>query len=418
MIRLSNYGKILFSTVLITLSASSIAYAGVISSVLIRVDNRANPGEELPDVTISTTDDADADEGEVVVAAGYEHYSIYEWEWSTSTTREMTIGYEPILIVHLEPAESDRYFSGSYKSSNVSIRGGEYVSAYRRSDDHLEVKLRLDPIEGTFYPPEYVEWGNHLGRAEWEAPDENGSGKYEVSLRRGGSTVYTTTTTSTHYDLHPYMTRTGDYTFRVRTIGESSAEIEYGTKSEWIESSETYVSEEETGSGHPSSSESTVFPGNSGPSGVGNVAVGWQLYNGYWYYIYPNGTSYSNGWLDVAGKWYYFNSEGKMQTGWQLINNNMYYLNTSGDMYLGWIYIGNRWYYLNPNQGENFGVLLKNTALTIGDKWYYLSADGTMVEGWYEVNGNWHYFYPGDGHMAVNTTINGFVVDGSGVWRR
>ena len=41
-----------------------------------------------------------------------------------------------------------------------------------------------------------------------------------------------------------------------------------------------------------------------------------------------------------------------------------------------------------------------------------------MLEGWRQVDGSWYYFYPGEGSKAVNTTIDGFPVDGNGVWHK
>ena len=41
-----------------------------------------------------------------------------------------------------------------------------------------------------------------------------------------------------------------------------------------------------------------------------------------------------------------------------------------------------------------------------------------MYEGWKEIGHDWYYFYPGNGELAVNTTIDGFYVNGSGIWRK
>ena len=47
--------------------------------------------------------------------------------------------------------------------------------------------------------------------------------------------------------------------------------------------------------------------------------------------------------------------------------------------------------------------------------WYYMNTSGAMVTGWYWIEGTCYYFYS-DGHMAVNTWINGSYVDASGAW--
>ena len=54
----------------------------------------------------------------------------------------------------------------------------------------------------------------------------------------------------------------------------------------------------------------------------------------------------------------------------------------------------------------------------LNGKKYYLGDSGVMYEGWKEIGHDWYYFYPGNGELAVNTTIDGFYVDGSGIWRK
>ena len=41
-------------------------------------------------------------------------------------------------------------------------------------------------------------------------------------------------------------------------------------------------------------------------------------------------------WLQSADTWYYFNTEGVMQTGWQMIGDVWYYFTDSGAMQIGW----------------------------------------------------------------------------------
>ncbi|MDU7077729.1 MAG: hypothetical protein E6348_12835 [Clostridium celatum] len=38
------------------------------------------------------------------------------------------------------------------------------------------------------------------------------------------------------------------------------------------------------------------------------------------------------GWLNENGKWYYFNSDCKMQTGWIKVDGKKYYLYSDGSM--------------------------------------------------------------------------------------
>lgn len=405
------YSSILAAAFMTAMTISSLA--GTISSVTIRVSSGIEPGEKLPEITISDSDTT-ASEGDVVVSTSSDRYHITEAKWSTSTSRTMEVGDTPELRVWVSPTNStssdDNYFKGTYRSSNVTIKGGTFVSA-SKSGDELVVKLKLKAVKGTFSAPEEAYWkDNARGTARWTKPDGGGTGRYEVVLRKGSSKVHTIETTSTSYNFYPYMTSAGTYTFRVRTIAKTNKEEDYGKNSEWVESDELYIAREDVSDG-----SGRTDNGNNNPNG--NTRVGWQYINGYWYYYYPDGNYHKNGWLYVGDKWYLFQSDGKMLRGWQNVGGNTFYLNDSGDMLTGWIKSGNRWYFLNTTPDSYMGVMLKNTWVVLGDKAYYMTGDGSMAEGWYQVEGNWYYFYPGQGHRAVNTYIDTFYVDANGVWQ-
>jgi len=382
----------------------------VISSVKITVRSELEPGETLPDIGIGGT----AGSGDVTVTCSSDKYVISEAEWVTSTSRVMNAGDTPEMKVWLT-AQGDYYFKGTYRSSNVTVSRGDFVSAKREDSDTLIVRLRVRGIEGNFNPPEDPHWkDNAKGTARWDDPEEGDTGRYEVVLKRGSSTVHTVETTGNSYNFYPYMTKKGTYSFRVRTIAKTSKEEKYGKNSEWVESDEIYIAEEDVSDGRGQNSGNGVA---SAP-GMGNTQVGWQLVNGTWYYRYPDGTCHKNAWLLVNDKWYLFDDSGRMLKGWQNRGNSTYYLADSGEMVTGWIQANNRWYYLNPTRDQFEGAMLANRWVTLDGKTYYLSGDGAMAEGWYQVDGNWYYFYPGSGHKAVNTVIDTFYVDQDGIWRR
>ena len=68
-----------------------------------------------------------------------------------------------------------------------------------------------------------------------------------------------------------------------------------------------------------------------------------------------------------------------------------------------------KWYFLQPSGAMATGWIQDN------GKWYFLDSSGAMKTGWYEVNGKWYYSY-GSGELAVNTTIDGYTVNGNGEW--
>ena len=71
----------------------------------------------------------------------------------------MTIGYEPKMKVELHATDSDEYaFKGGYQSSNVTVKGGTYVSASRSGSDTLYVTFKFKPIKGTYSSPDDAYW--------------------------------------------------------------------------------------------------------------------------------------------------------------------------------------------------------------------------------------------------------------------
>ena len=380
----------------------------VISSVTIRVSSKWEPGGTLPDIGV---DSGSAESGGISISASGDKYTIDRVEWVTSTSRDMKVGDQPEMKVWLS-AGSNYYFKGTYRSSNVTIKSGSFVSAKREDSDTLVVRLRVNAIKGDFSAPEDAYWkDNTKGTARWERPDEGDTGKYEVVLRRGNSRIHAVETTGLSYDFYPYMTTAGTYSFRVRTIAKTSKDESYGKNSDWVESDELYIAKEDVSDGAGRTDQVSSSP-------TGNTRTGWQEQNNYWYYYYPDGSYQKDSWLKVDNKWYLFQSDGKMLKGWQKKGNNTYFLSESGAMQVGWIQSGGHWYYMNPTPDSFEGVMFRNNWANVSGKLYYFNNEGIMMEGWNQIDGNWYYFYPGEGSRAANTWIDGFYVDQDGVWKR
>lgn len=404
--------RALIALLLCIICASPVFASGhVISSVTIRVSSDLEPGETLPGIDFGT-DDKTASSGGITVSMSGTKYYIYDAEWVTSESRTMEVGDKPVMKVYLSPYDTDDYyFKGSYRSSNVTIRNGTFVSASKKGDD-LVVKIRVDAIEGEFDPPEEAYWkDNTRGTAKWEEPDENDSGRYEVVLKRGSSKITTIETTAKTYNFYPYMTTAGTYTFRVRTIAKSSSDEEYGKSSEWTESDELYIAEEDVSDGTGISSGTALEVASTS-------LVGWIYDNGSWFYRYPDGTYLTDGWLQLDDKWYLFGVDGRMLTGWQQRNNQYYYFGSDGVMVTGWLTVDGNMYYLNPTKDSFEGCMFSNCLYTIDGNEYYFLADGSRASGWQEVNGNWCYFYPDTGIQAKDVTINTFYINEDGYWKR
>ncbi|MFK9093054.1 hypothetical protein [Bacillus salipaludis] len=139
----------------------------------------------------------------------------------------------------------------------------------------------------------------------------------------------------------------------------------------------------------------------------GSLHKGWIKDNGTWYYTGKNGIV--TGWVKDNGTWYYLNSAGAMQTGWVKDDGEWYLLDKNGAMQTGWQNSNGTWYYLNTD-----GAMLTGW-VEIDGKSYFLDWNGAMKTGWLQLGGDWYYLYP-NGVMAVDTIIEGYVIDEDGVW--
>lgn len=144
------------------------------------------------------------------------------------------------------------------------------------------------------------------------------------------------------------------------------------------------------------------------------MVIGWKYINSYWYYFQNDGKM-KRGWLYTNGYYYYFFYEGQMATGWQNLEGKFYYFYSDGKMAIGWSKINNEWYYLLESGGYQTGWL------KLDGVYYYFYSDGKMATGWDRLEGKTYYFYQKkdtnhkEGSMALNTIIEGFVIDRNGV---
>ena len=427
-----------------------------INSVSIQVSSKMEPGERLPEIEIGS---GNASEGQVRVHAGGK-YHVKKAEWLDKSSMEVKAGDEPRMKVTLEPEDvGENYFLAAYKESSVKISGGTFVSA-RRDGDSLAVTFRLKPVKGDFDPPKDAYWyEKNLGEARWDKP-ENTSGYYELQLYRDNKSVHKVSKVSgVRYNFYPYMTKEGDYTFKVRTIPGSESVKKYGGKSEWIESGELHITDRYVSDGKgQQAKDSTLVRGTQ-------ETVGWNKEGDSWSYRYPDGSLCRGRWESIEGQWYYFNIEGIMQTGWQLLDNQYFYLYPNGQMAVGWAEMDGKWYYFCTGEeaGDTAGSMQGAGWRVIGPYYYYFNEDGSMytgwlkqngkqyylntvdnslkgalftgwikrdgktyfadsngeiAEGWCQIDGNWYYFYPESGELAYNTVINGFHVNQDGIWER
>ncbi len=295
---------------------------------------------------IESTIEADEDDGDVTVTALGTGYYVDDVD-IVNDDGEWVSGDVPRVKIYLE-AESDYYF-GTSSSKAFTFTGDDatYVSASTsNSRSTLTVTVKLDTLMGDLDVTDagWLNDGSPIG--VWE--ETSGAKYYEIKLYRSSSSVMTTQTTkNTYYDFSSYITRTGDYYYKIRAVYNSS------NKGDWSESDSTYIDEQmlvAIQSGNYASYSGSTTSNSPGTS----VSTGgsWQQDGIGWWYRRVDGSYPASCWELINGLWYYFNSSGYMQTGWILWNG--------------------LWYYCN----DSTGAMLTNTYTPDG---YYVNSDGVWV---------------------------------------
>lgn len=309
-------------------SFASFAATKTISKVDIEVKIELEPGDDLPDLSYGSK----GEDANVMVSDGAKYEISDDPEWSSSVgSSGVKIGSSYTFKVYLDAKDPDEYaFKGTYKSSNVKIKGGEFVSASRSGSDRLKVTIKTDPVEGTFDSPDEAEWSDTtLGLAKWDSVDRVDA--YDVTLYKGGSTVYKVKGyQGNKINFYPYMTSAGTYSFKVRSVAKNDSQKEYADSSDWTESDEIYIGKESVSDG------SGKIDYNNQNSAGNNVTeqVGWIQQGDRWWYRYPDGSYQKNDWLFLNNQWFLFDADGWMLTDWQYKNDNWYYLNPVSDLSL------------------------------------------------------------------------------------
>lgn len=413
-------------------SISSFAYytkTKSIPSVRITVNTgELNLGDDL-------SSNADA---YISIADANQYYELEDAEWLDDVT-ELKVGDAPRMQVTLsavpKETESSNYstiwlFTGSYNTSNVSIKKGEFIAADTRDSGYtLLVTLRLNPVNGTYDAPTSANWNSTFGTAKWDVT-YNDSGYYDIYCYRGAKVVKKLLNyKGNSYNFFPYMTEVGDYTFRVRTVQVPGSGA--GKSSEWTESSVLAVHKGQTsdGTGQTNADEN----GGVGSSVNGTVdyingqnfgdQYGWITQGNDKYFRYPDG-KIATGWIKLDGTYYRFDNNGKLKKGWfQNPYGQWFYLDTTtGAMKTGWFNDNGNYYYLSREKGDKEGSMAKGLTEIDGKK-YFFNDSGMMYTGWRNINGAYYYFYPQGstggayGYMAVNTKISDFTVGADGAWR-
>ncbi len=160
---------LLLMVCLMAVSISSVAFGATkaITSISIRVGTDTQAGEYLNE-NITVYSNTINEQSGTYAATNSDRYYLRNAEWTSSTRSAMSIGEEPRMRLYLEIEDNDYAFRGTYSSSNISVKGGSFVSARKNSSGSLEVTVRLNGIKGTYNPPFDAGWrDSQLGVAEW-----------------------------------------------------------------------------------------------------------------------------------------------------------------------------------------------------------------------------------------------------------
>lgn len=312
--------------------------------------------------------------GEISARTTSREFAVESAEY-INDSEEWKLGDRPEVKVTMTAAEGFRFSYTASSHFKLSGCGSEFKRAkIFDGGDTLVLEACLKRVEGKPGEVQGLEWDNSYGM--WEALEEEVK-HYEVNLYRNRKLVTTVTTGNTVYDFRSYITKSGDYAFRVRGVAR------YGGKAgSWSDYSEDHTFTD---------------------SEAGNYNEGTWIQDQYgWWYRYHNGDYVTDSWKKIDDIWYYFNRDGYALNGWQPIGGRWYYLGEDGKMATGWRTVKGRWHYFNGD-----GVMLTSWQ-QIGGYWYYLGGDGAMANGWQQINGRWYYFN-GDGVMLTGWQfINGY----------
>lgn len=156
-----------------------------------------------------------------------------------------------------------------------------------------------------------------------------------------------------------------------------------------------------------------VYLSSDGSSTTTTTVSGtWGVEDSKWKYTHADGTYTKDGWEKIDSKWYLFDSDGYMVCDWKKDGGNWYYLGKEddGSMKTGWVYDENynSWFYFNSD-----GVM-QTGFVKVDSQWYYLNNKGEMCSGWIVVDGK-DYLLDYSGVMYHDTTAYGYSFDSNGV---
>lgn len=150
----------------------------------------------------------------------------------------------------------------------------------------------------------------------------------------------------------------------------------------------------------------------------GKLAKGWFVSKGGNRYYFGKDGAARAGILTISGKKYCFNEKGKMQKEWQTVNGKTYFFDEKdGHMHTGWTVTkaGNRYYFgkdgvIRPGWQTvdkktyyftEKGKMVKNAFLTVNKQKFYLDKNGQKYKGRHKIKNIWYAFHRTTGVLVT-----------------
>ena len=171
----------------------------------------------------------------------------------------------------------------------------------------------------------------------------------------------------------------------------------------------------------------------------GELLTGWNIIGDKEYFFDSNGNLVTNSVVEDGTYVSYFGTP-VIENGWHRVNRDAWvYVCEDGKAAIGWKQIAGSWYYFQTERNRSYGYLYQNCTTPDGYfvlqggkmvteegwqynkyDWYYVLADGSAVTGWKQINGNWYYFKPnepggGTGSMLYDTVVDGYRLGYDGI---
>lgn len=372
------------------------AESSVIETVSVTFKASFGEPEEIPEPEI-TVSARGCSMGDIQFRTDYD-----KWKPGKKVRVEVTVN-----------AEDGKVFPASLNRSQCKVSGADFVSAKALDDTSLQVKADYRPIM-TLGNTEKAGWSStSKKRAVWKSvPYAPG---YTLTLYGDDRVVKRLNTDTNSANLSEYMKDTDKtYYYEVKAVPLTSDEKKYLREGEFVTSTDQEFDWKDTENGSVQ---------EAGGAGDGGSLKGGS-------YVLPDGRKETNVWKKISGSWYYFDGSGRMVTGWLLDGGKWYYMNQDGRMATGWVNLNSDSWFLMADSGEmltgwqqpqpgswyffNSSGYMERYWILVNGKWYYMGQDGRMATGWVKLNESWYYLYS-DGSMAVNTTVDGWSINGEGV---